>query len=162
MSSRGFTLLEMLVALSVFSVIGIMSSQLVVRMMDTTERVTERGRELTELQRAFEILRRDIEQVSFRYVRDELGDAGLPLEIGGNELIELTRTGWVNPTGAARTELQRVGYELRGSDLYRIFWPVLDRAPATQRLEQLLLSDLLNAEFRAVDLSGAEYLYWPL
>tara|TARA_B100000470_G_C19592676_1_gene302960 strand:- start:296 stop:559 length:264 start_codon:yes stop_codon:yes gene_type:complete len=29
-------------------------------------------------------------------------------------------------------------------------------------LEQLLLSDLLNAEFRAVDLSGAEYLYWPL
>ena len=162
MSSRGFTLLEMLVALSVFSVIGIMSSQLVVRMMDTTERVTERGRELTELQRAFEILRRDIEQVSFRYVRDELGDAGLPLEIGGHELIELTRSGWVNPTGAARTELQRVGYELRGSDLYRIFWPVLDRAPTTQPLEQLLLTDLLNAEFRAVDLSGAEYLYWPL
>ena len=139
MSSRGFTLLEMLIALSVFAVIGIMSSQLVVRMMDTTERVTERGRELTELQRAFEILRRDIEQVSFRYVRDELGDAGLPLEIGGHELIELTRNGWVNPTGAPRTELQRVGYELRGSDLYRIFWPVLDRAPTTQLLEQLLL-----------------------
>jgi hypothetical protein len=39
---------------------------------------------------------------------------------------------------------------------------VLDRAPTTQPLEQLLLSDLLNAEFRAVDMSGAEYLYWPL
>ena len=162
MSSRGFTLLEMLIALGVFSVIGIMSSQLVARMMDTTERVTDRGRELTELQRAFEIMRRDIEQVSYRYVRDELGDAGLPLEIGGNELIELTRNGWVNPTGAPRTELQRVAYELRGSALYRIFWPVLDRAPTTVPLEQLLLGDLSNAEFRAVDLSGAEYLYWPL
>jgi len=162
MSSRGFTLLEMLIALGVFSVIGIMSSQLVARMMDTTERVTERGRELTELQRAFEIMRRDVEQVSYRYVRDELGDEGLPLEIGGNELIELTRNGWVNPTGATRTELQRVAYELRGTDLYRIFWPVLDRAPTTQPLVQRLLSDLVNAEFRAVDLSGAEYLYWPL
>ena len=162
MASRGFTLLEMLIALGVFSVIGIMSSQLVSRMMDTTERVTERGRELTELQRAFEVMRRDVEQLSYRYVRDELGDAGLPLEIGGNELIEMTRNGWVNPTSAPRTELQRVAYELRGSGLYRIFWPVLDRAPTTQPLEQLLLGGLANAEFRAVDLSGAEYLYWPL
>ena len=39
---------------------------------------------------------------------------------------------------------------------------MLDRAPTTQPLEQLLLGGLANAEFRAVDLSGAEYLYWPL
>ena len=159
---RGFTLLEMLVALAVFAVIGVLSSQLLTQMVTTHGRTTERGERLTALQRAMHIMQRDIEQLAHRYVRDELGDPGYELEVGGTTLVELTRVGWQNPLGSGRTELQRVAYVLEEGALYRVFWPVLDRAPDSEPVAQLLLPNVESAEFFAIDISGNEHAFWPL
>lgn len=159
---RGFTLLEMLVALAVFAVIGVLSAQLLSQMINVTDRATERGARLIELQRAFEIMRRDFEQLTYRYVRDQLGDPGYDLSVGNLALIELTRKGWSNPTFRARSELQRVAYEHRDEALYRIYWPVLDRGPTTEPVEQLVLDGVTEAEFVAVDLVADEHSFWPL
>ena len=158
----GFTLLEMLVALAVFAVIGIMSSQLLTQMVDVTDRATSRGEQLIELQRAFVIMRRDFEQLAFRAVRDELGDPGYDVSVGTGFLVEFTRRGWANPTFRPRSQLQRVAYELRPDGLYRLFWPILDRAPTTEPVVQLLLADVQSAEFSAIDLSAEEHSFWPL
>ena len=160
--AAGFTLLEMLVALAVFAVIGVMSAQLVRQMADISERTRLREERLVDMQRAMDLLRRDVQQLAHRPVRDQLGDGGdaLRIDLGGS--IEFTRRGWGNPLAAPRSELQRVGYALEQGDLYRVFWPVLDRANDSEPVRQLLLQDLASLEVAAIDAKGEEYGYWPL
>jgi general secretion pathway protein J len=158
----GFTLLEMLVVFSVFAVLGVMASQIVSRVLGNQQVLSERGERLAEIQRAMEIIQRDVMQVSGRGVRDQLGDPMDPLMIGADGLMEFTRTGWRNPLGRRRAELQRVTYMMQDGDLYRAYWPVLDRSADTEPNLQELLRGVDQIEFFAVDLDGNEHSFWPL
>lgn len=158
----GFTLLEMLVALAVFAVIGVMSGQLVQQIAGISERIGSRGEQLVALQRAANLMRRDLQQLAYRPVRDQLGDAGQAVQINQGDLLEFTRRGWSNPLGAPRSELQRVGYQLDKGALYRLFWPVLDRASDGEPVRQLMLAEVESIEVAAVDAKGEEHGYWPL
>ena len=71
--ARGFTLIEMLVALAVFAVIGIISAQLLSQMISFTDTAQSRGERLVNFHRVVEIMRRDFQQLTYRSVRDELG-----------------------------------------------------------------------------------------
>jgi general secretion pathway protein J len=161
-TSRGFTLIEMLVVFGVFAVIGVISSQIVGRVIDNQRTMSERGERLAEVQRAMQIIQRDVMQLVARPVRDQLGDPVEPLMIGADGLIELTRLGWRNPFGLPRSELQRVGYVTQDGDLYRAYWNVLDRTPDSEPVLQALLADVAQIEFFAVDVSGNEHSFWPL
>ena len=161
-SAGGFTLLEVVVALAVFAIIGVLSSRIVAGMIDTAEKTRMHGEALAEAQRALSIVERDVEQLRHRSVRDELGDPGDRISIGGTSLIEFTRGGWPNLLGQPRSELQRVAYVLTNEGLTRLFWPVLDRAPGTEPKAQLLLAGVTEAEFIAHDDEGEDHKYWPL
>lgn len=158
----GFTLVEMLVALGVFAVIGLLSAQLVTQMVDVNERTRARADRLVEVQRAVELIRRDIQQLAHRHVRDELGDPVPVLDINQVGIMRFTRRGWSNPLERRRSELQRVAYVLEGDLLYRVFWPVLDRGADTQPVAQLLLPRVETVEVSAIDVSGRRHAYWPL
>lgn len=160
--SRGFTLLEMLVVFAVFAIMGVMASQIVSRVLDNQQRLNERGTRLAEVQRAMQVMQRDVMQLSSRSIRDQLGDPGEALLIGADGLMEFTRAGWRNPMALRRAHLQRVGYVMQDGDLYRAYWPVLDRTPDSEPNLQRLLSDVGEVEFFAVDVSGNEHSFWPL
>ncbi len=162
MRVRGFTLIEMLVVFGVFALIGVISSQIVSRVIDNQRVMQERGSRLTEVQRAMHIIQRDVLQLAARPVRDQLGDPLPSLVIDADGLIEFTRLGWRNPLGQARSELQRVAYVIREGDLYRVYWRVLDRTPDTEPVLQKLLGDVERLEFSALDLAGDEHSFWPL
>ena len=157
----GFTLIEMLVALAVFAVIGLMSNRLLIQIIDMAERTEARGERLVEAQRAVEIIRRDIQQLAHRSVRDELGDSHPGFEIDRVGLLQFTRRGWANPLGHNRSELQRVAYARVEGALFRLYWPVLDRARDSMPIRQLLLSDVTDMEVLAVDYAGVEHRFWP-
>ena len=157
----GFTLIEMLVALAVFAVIGLMSNQLLIQIIDLQELTEARGGRLVETQRAIEIVRRDIQQLAHRGVRDELGDSLPGFEINGLGLLQFTRRGWANPLGQARSGLQRVAYATLDGALIRLYWPVLDRGPDSLPIRQLLLNDVTDMEVLAVDDAGVEHRFWP-
>ena len=159
---RGFTLLEMLIALGVFAIIGVMSSQILGGIVDLSQTVRDRGDRLAELQRAMFIMGRDMEQLTRRWVRDEQGDPTAAITIGGAALIEFTRRGWQNPLGLPRSELQRIAYRLEEDRLVRVFWPVLDRGPGTEPIAQVLLVGVEQAAFVAYDDDNEEHGYWPL
>ena len=173
---RGFTLLEMLIALGVFAVIGLMSSQILSGIVDLSDTVRDRSDQLAELQRAMFIISRDIEQMTRRPVRDAFGDSTAAITIG-EPLIEFTRRGWQNPLGSPRSELQRVAYTVADGDLVRQYWPLLDRGPDTEPVDQVLLRGVADVEFvghagrveepSAGERGGAarrtqEVRYWPV
>ncbi len=160
--ARGFTLLEMLIALAVFAVLGLMSSQMVNRVLDVHNVAIGRGERLGEVQRALMLMQRDVLEIAPRSVRDEMGDALPVLRLGGDIGIELTHEGWRNPLGQRRSDLQRVAYVAHDETLYRYYWNVLDRAEDTKPVVQELLHDVSDFAIAAIDASGNEHAYWPL
>ncbi len=157
----GFTLVEVLIVLGIFGIIGMVSAQIVSRTLDNNRVLTERGTRLAEVQRSMQILQRDLLQISPRGIRDQLGDPLEPLMIGADGMIEFTRFGWRNPLGRSRSELQRVGYIVQDDTLYRAYWMVLDRAPDSEPNLQEMLEGVEQAEFFALDRSGNEHSFWP-
>lgn len=154
-SGRGFTLLELMVAIAIFAVLGLMSSQMLNNMIRQNGIIDERGERLIGLQRAMTIMQRDVSQMWSRSVRDEYGENLLPpLHVNDIYPIEFTRIGWRNPLGHQRSELQRVAYEHRENTLYRHYWNVLDRAIDTEPLEQVMLENVLSVEFEPLDGNG--------
>jgi general secretion pathway protein J len=158
---QGFTLIEVLIVLGIFGIIGLISAQLVNRVLNNNQVLSERGARLAEVQRSMQILQRDLLQISSRGIRDQLGDPLEPLLIGADGMIEFTRFGWRNPLGRPRSELQRVGYIVQDETLYRAYWMVLDRAPDSEPQLQEMLKGVAQAEFFALDRSGNEHGFWP-
>ncbi len=165
-TQSGFTLLELLVALSVFAVMSVMvfgGLREVVNVREATDKHTSR---LTELQLAFMYFSRDVRQLANRAVRGEYGDTLNVLQSSdiGKYRIELTRGGYPNPAGLNRSSLQRVAYGIDDNQLYRYRWRVLDRAEDSQPIKTLMLKDVkgFNLRFlgRAAQSGGAQNNKW--
>ena len=158
-ASAGFTLLELLVALSIFGLVATLSYsglQAVMTQQSQTEIAADR---LSELQKLFLIMQRDIEQVVLRPIRDEYGDVQPPL-VGG-ETFQLTRAGWRNPAGRQRSNLQRVGYALEEQQLVRYSWAVLDRAQDSEPLVQRLTEAVEQMQIRYLGVDNEWKEQWP-
>ena len=158
---RGFTLLEIVVALAIFAVLSVMAYgglDQVLRARDASDRTMER---LSELQLAWSLIGRDLEQAAPRGIRDGFGDPQPPMSIGGDNLIELTRGGWPNPLRRPRGHLQRVAYHLDGEVLQRLSWNVLDRAQDSEPRVSDLLTGVTAVELRFMDQQGVWGSQWP-
>ena len=158
--ASGFTLLEMVVAVGIFGLIGLIAGQLLSQSIEVTEKVLLRGERLTEIQRAIQILEWDVRQLTHRGVRDEYGDR-LPALMLSNDSIEFTRRGWVNATDQQRSNLQRVRYYVEEGNLIRRFWIRLDRATDTPSHDQILLRDAANLRFEVIDSNIQVQSHWP-
>lgn len=159
----GFTLLELLVALGIFALLAAMAYSGLNSVMTARKITDQHAQRLHQLQMAFLWLGRDIEQGIDRPIRDEYAEvqpALLGVETGRYQL-ELTRTGWRNPAGRARSNLQRVAYGLRDGNLVRAYWVVLDRAQDSQPLENVLLEGVDKLELRFLDANNAWHDAWP-
>ncbi len=172
-SSRGFTLIEVLVAMAIFVAIATAGTMIFGQALDNRDRVNDRAKELAELQRTFLFMQRDFEQVVPRGARDELGDAQSFLWRNREGAIELTRTGWINPLQTRqRSELQRIRWSLIDGELRREYWDHPDRTVGSAPYASTLLQGV--TEFRVEFLSrpsdtnggeGGDYRWhedWPL
>jgi general secretion pathway protein J len=156
---EGFTLLELLVALAIFSLIAVMAYgglETVLKQQALTE---ENAESLAALQKTYLVMQRDIEQAVPRAIRDEFGDRQAPLL--GTTLFQLTRGGWNNPANQPRSTLQRVGYSLEDRQLIRYAWRVLDRAQDSAPTRQPLAADIESMQVRYLDDTGEWQEQWP-
>ena len=161
MRNRGFTLMEMLVALGIFAVIGVLSSQLLRHTITVSDVLIDRGDRLVEVQRAMSVMSRDFHQVVTRSIRDEFGDSAEHLVLDQFGSLNFTRTGWSNLMNRPRSNLQRVEYFLADGVLVRRYWPVLDRTEATESIDQELLADVEQLEFAIIDSDNVDHFSWP-
>jgi len=158
----GFTLLELLIAVSVFAVISALASGGFNSVLNTASRSEEHMQRLAELQKAMVIIAKDVEQAVERPIRDGFGDSLVPF-IGSQptNLLEFSRTGRRNPTQAPRSHIQRVGYRHEENVLYRLTWAVLDRAQDSEAIEFKLLEGVNEIEIRYLDSNREWQDQWP-
>ena len=158
----GFTLVEILVALLVFAVVGLLSTRLLSQSINNQNNLQDRGQRLAEIHRAMRVLQRDIVQLSRRKIRDAQGEELPALIVSDQGAIEFSRVGWRNPLRQPRSEVQRVGYRWQDEKIIRGYWLTLDRSYDAEPAYQTLLENVEAIEFFAVDQLGNEHRQWPL
>lgn len=162
-TQRGFTLLELLVAVAVFAVLAAISYGGLDAVLDTSERTRAKAERLKDLQLTVAWMGRDIGQYIDRTSRDEYGDTRPAFEIAGPEggIFSLTRGGWRNPAEQLRSSLQRVSYGLQDDRLERVSWHQVDRAPGAVAQRGELLDRVQALEVRVLDNAGDWHEAWP-
>ncbi|WP_323751058.1 type II secretion system minor pseudopilin GspJ [Marinobacter sp.] len=161
-AQAGFTLMEMLIAVTITAVIGLGVWQVVSSVVNSRDRVNALAEQFDGLQKAMLLLERDITQVVNRPARDVYGDfkPSLTSRDDAFELL-LTRQGWRNPLGLRRSGLQRAGWEYTGTELRRRYWPVVDQGQDEDSRDISLLENVNRFEIRFLDDEGKWHQAWP-
>ncbi|MBS3804175.1 MAG: type II secretion system minor pseudopilin GspJ [Oleiphilaceae bacterium] len=158
----GFTLMEVLIAVTITAVIGLGVWQVVSGVVLSRDRVDEVADEFEALQRAFLVLQRDINQIVNRPIRNIYGDFEPALSSRSDAFnLSLTRQGWRNPLGHKRSELQRSAYEFTGEELRRRYWVSVDRGQEETSRDQLLLDQVTAFNVRFLDEDRNWVENWP-
>jgi general secretion pathway protein J len=155
----GFTLLELLVALSIFAIVAMLAYGGLDSVLEQRLQTEESAERLAVLQKTYLIIQRDIEQLVPRSVRSKFGDKRAA--IAGAEHLNLTRGGWSNPLNNPRSSLQRVGYTVYERRLIRYSWLVLDSAQDSEPRKQVLATQLTGLRVRYLDQNDHWQQQWP-
>ncbi|MCP1726874.1 general secretion pathway protein J [Natronospira proteinivora] len=161
---RGFTLFELMVAIAVFSILGVMTWTAMAGMMRQQELTSSAMDRFRDIQHGMTLLSRDLEHIRPRPIRGASHGDFMPALRGGNHLempLEFTRGGVRNPLEQPRSTLQRVAYRLEGETLIRYSWQALDRAPDSQPTAMPLMDDVVSMELRFLGPQGEWSEDWP-
>lgn len=132
--SRGFTLLEILVAVGVFAIFSALAYGSLDRILDSRDRIDAERQFWRQLAIAFTIMEDDLAMARGRTFRDVYGNSraafmGQPVDIRpqGDPSMAFTRGGVFVLSDSTRPDLLRVGYRLAEGKLLRLTWPALDQ-----------------------------------
>jgi general secretion pathway protein J len=162
--ATGFTLIEVLVALLILSVMSALGYSTYKAARISAERAQESLKRTREIEFGLRVMLQDFAQAVPRPIRDPLGTSRLPAFRGGPgapTLLDLTRAGWSNTAGMQRSTLQRVSYALTGDKLQRSYQTVLD--PTTQNTPVVvdLLTGVSSIKFNFLDSNQGWNTQWP-
>jgi general secretion pathway protein J len=161
----GFTLLELLVAMAIFAILGTLALSGYTELQRQSEYAEQRLERLREVQRAMQAIGQDLGQIEPRPIREPLGESLIPAVLATDSIeygLQFTRAGWSNTAGLARPTLQRVGYRLDGEGLWRDHWPVLDRTLVTEPTRVKLLGKVRSVRFRFMNAAREWVDRWPV
>lgn len=159
---RGFTLIELVVAVFITVVLSAMGYSALRQAMDNRGIVEQQATRLAQVQQAVRTIEQDIGAMVPRPVRDDASGGWQDSVISTQALpLVFTRASWANPAGLPRSELQRVAYLLRDGKLLRQHLPVLDATAATVPVERVLLDDVEAFSLRFMDAGLTLTSPWP-
>ena len=158
---RGFTLVEMLIALAIFGLITAGSVALLSFSVTAQDMTDRQLKTLSSIRRAGALLSTDLAQATPRAWRDGDGRQQ-PAFVGGagreSRLMVLVRGGWDNPDGAPRASLQRVEYRLQGGRLLRVGYTSVDGGGAAAVTS--LIDEVQQLQLRFRDREGLWRSEW--
>jgi general secretion pathway protein J len=182
--NRGFTLLELLVAMFIASIIFAMGYGTINQAVKNREGLEDQQKRLLDLQTTVRTMEQDFVQLAQRPVRDPVGGTFQPALVAnvnstsgglsqstsssnsngtrglgsssnsGQPLVALTRAGWTNPNGLQRPGLQRVAYFFQDGTLRREYWTVLDPTQTSQAVRRDLMTHLKSVSLRFMDVQA--------
>lgn len=163
-SARGFTLLEVLIAVAIFVVVGALAMggyNELIKQSDIVERNNVRSR---QVQSGIQRIVQDFATLEPRPVREPLGESFQPAlraDARTEQLAEFTHSSWTNPAGLPRSTLQRVKYRIEDNKLRRDYWYVLDRTMAGEPASAVLIDKVERASLRFLDSNRRWHEQWP-
>ena len=154
----GFALVELLVALAIFAVIGVIAYTGLASVARARGIVGLESARLADAQFAIALFERDLRQSVARTVRGEYGET-LPALDGARERIELTSHAFASPQGGAA--LARLAWAAGEDGLARVAWVSLDRAPSARTQRRVLAPGVESMRLRYLDASQNWREAWP-
>lgn len=153
---RGFTLIEILIAMAIFTLIGLASTGLLTAVIDSNDISEERFHKLQTLQRAVTTIERDLQQAVARSIRVDgekrpMVMAGGKVDGSDDDGIGFVRGGWHNPQQMLpRSTLQYVAYRMRDNKLERLYSTYVDNVIGYEPKIRVLLEDIdgFKVEFK--------------
>jgi len=161
---RGFTLIEMLVALLILAVMSALGYGTYRAARISSTRTQESLARTREIEFGLRIMLQDLAEAVPRPIRDPLGTTRRPAFRGGpgeTTLLDLTRSGWSNTAGMQRSTLQRVSYALVGDKIQRSYQTVLDPTSTNQPVVQDLLTGVTSITLNFLDPNQNWNTQWP-
>ncbi len=157
---HGFTLLEILVALTIFAILAGMTSYVVYNAFETRKRIVQQGNELNTIVLAIALLNQDTKNSVARTI---FGDhmQTIPALIGQPELLEFTRDG-ILPDGSANasSSLLRVAYQCQDHQLNRRYWDRIDSPHRYVHHDQILLTGLTKCRIAYINAHKQRVVEW--
>jgi general secretion pathway protein J len=162
--SRGFTLIEILVAVLIAAILAAMAFGAMREALDHRETIRVRTARLAAVQATMRSLVQDFSELQPRPVREPIGSGFQAALIGATSAspeVVFTRGGWPNFAGEPRSSLERVRYALRDGTLYRDHWTVLDAQLEPQPVSRKLLDGVKDFQVRYMDNARNWQVAWP-
>jgi general secretion pathway protein J len=159
MKQKGFTLLEVLVAISIFSVVSLASFTIFDTVLRGDENSKMRSERQNELQRAFLLMERDFLQIAKRSMRinDEAPSKSFLQTsddsfLADEQAIAFVRNGWTNPgLLLPRSDMQNVAYRLVDEKLERLHLNFVDAVVGQEPRVRPLISKVSSLAFEYYD-----------
>lgn len=168
MRQRGFTLVEIMIAIFIAAIMFAIGYGAINQALRDRDSINASQARVTEIQRGMRVVAQDFAQIIARPARDTSGNGELkPAVMSSNTddiLITFTRSGWTNPAGLPRPAEQRVRYRYSGQDqtLVREHWVSVDPALNTEPRKRVLISRVKSVEFRYLDPASRNWRTdWP-
>ncbi len=151
---RGFTLLEVLVAVALSAVLSVMAYSALTSSFNAAERLEITAQRINEVDQALQLLERDLTQFVDRSVATNLEDEAALIGEGYVDIepyVRFTRQGWLNPLHRPRSNLQRVEYRHTQGALWRLYWPTLSQTTITEPQALELFNGVEEMRIRFLD-----------
>jgi general secretion pathway protein J len=164
--ARGFTLIEVLVALMIVALLSFAGYRGLNAVLQTREHIAQETRKWQHLSFFFARMEQDVAQAVHRPVRDQGGVVqpewlGRPVVISENEAeLIFTRAG-IPDQGDALFAPQRIGYRLQQGSITMLRWPNLDQGPRTVPIRYPLLDGVSEFHLRHLNTNGDWLEQWP-
>ena len=160
---RGFTLVEVLVALAILAALATFAWRATASLVEGETRLSAEAQRWQRLDALFARLDADLRAALPRPVRvgpqqREPALVGGATADGASSIV-FTRAG--GGTADAGAEGTRLGYRLAGTTLEILYWPRLDRAAGVEPVAYALASGVARFDVRYADEDGAFADRWP-
>ncbi|WP_111859770.1 type II secretion system minor pseudopilin GspJ [Acinetobacter sp. CFCC 10889] len=156
---RGFTLIELMVAIAIFAVLAALGWKIFDYLSKVKDRNAMHEQNLGQLQEAYQQIQRDTVQII--PVTGSMGQQILPALQLDNQKLSFSKTGMTDPLKQGIASFERVEYVYNAQDkkLYRLKYSNLNLSAAAQPLSSVLLNDVDQYQVTALNPNEGER--WP-